>query len=177
MPHRVLGPLLLNLDLIDDDDDVDDDDDDDELFLWYDWPTKRVQPAETIDRDLHHRESPTRGEQDLNLRRTWVQVLLNEPLHPDTICSTQLVHVAALVPRRLMTCSLNGRIITSYADGTTPFSCAQDMPSVIFELQRFAKKIFDWYNNNHMKANPEKCHAMLSSNTQGQIWFDNTSID
>ena len=68
-----------------------------------------------------------------------------------------------------MTCSLNGRIITSYADGTALFSCAQDMPSVIFEIQRITKKIFDWYNNNHMKANPGKCHAMLSSNTQGQI--------
>ena len=88
MPHSVLGPLLLNLDLIDDDDVDDDHDDDDELFLWYDWPTKGVQPAETIDRDPHHRESPTRGKQDLNLCRTWVQVLLNEPLHPDAICST-----------------------------------------------------------------------------------------
>ena len=47
------------------------DDDDDELFLWYGWPTKGV-------RDPHHRESPTRREQDLNLRRTWVQALLNE---------------------------------------------------------------------------------------------------
>ena len=30
-------------------------------------------PAGTIVRDPHHRESPTRREQDLNLRRTWVQ--------------------------------------------------------------------------------------------------------
>ena len=36
VPHSVLGPLLLNLDLIDDDDVDDDHDDDDELFLWYD---------------------------------------------------------------------------------------------------------------------------------------------
>ena len=30
-------------------------------------------PAGTIVRDPHHRESPTRPEQGLNLRRTWVQ--------------------------------------------------------------------------------------------------------
>ena len=30
--------------------------------------------AESIVRDPHHRESSTRSEQDLNLRRTWVQV-------------------------------------------------------------------------------------------------------
>ena len=57
-----------------------DDDDDDELFLWYGWPTKGVAlfPAGTIASDPHHRESPTRCEQDLNLRRTWVQALVNE---------------------------------------------------------------------------------------------------
>ena len=31
-------------------------------------------PAETIVRDPQHRESPTRREQGLNLRRTWVEV-------------------------------------------------------------------------------------------------------
>ena len=30
--------------------------------------------------------------------------------------------------------------ITSYADDTTPYSCAQDIPSVISELQRIAEK-------------------------------------
>ena len=30
-------------------------------------------PAGTIVRDPHHRESPTRSEQGLNLRRSWVQ--------------------------------------------------------------------------------------------------------
>ena len=35
-------------------------------------------PAGTIVRDCHHRESRTRREQDLNLRITWVQALLNE---------------------------------------------------------------------------------------------------
>ena len=32
----------------------------------------------TIVRDSHHRRSPTRREQDFNLRRTWIQALLNE---------------------------------------------------------------------------------------------------
>ena len=35
-------------------------------------------PARTMVRDPHHCESPTRCEQDLNLRRTWVQAFLNE---------------------------------------------------------------------------------------------------
>ena len=67
--------------------------------------------------------------------------------------------------------------ITSYADGTTPYSCSQDISSVISELQRIAKKIFfDWCKNNHTKANPGKYHAVLSSNKQRVIRFENTSI-
>ena len=66
--------------------------------------------------------------------------------------------------------------ITSYADDTTPYSCAQDISSVISELQRITKKFFDWCRNNHMKANPEKCHVILSSNTQREIRFANASI-
>ena len=54
--------------------------------------------------------------------------------------------------------------ITSYADETTRYSCAQDISSVISELQRIAKNIFDWCRNNHMKTNPEKCHVILSAN-------------
>ena len=34
--------------------------------------------AGTIVRDPHHRESPTRHEQDFNLRKTLLQALLNE---------------------------------------------------------------------------------------------------
>ena len=35
-------------------------------------------PAGTIVRSPHHRESPAHREQDMNLRTTWVQALLNE---------------------------------------------------------------------------------------------------
>ena len=66
--------------------------------------------------------------------------------------------------------------ITSYTDDTTPYSCAQDISSVISELQRIAKKIFNWCKNNHIKANPGKCHVILSSNTQREILFVNASI-
>ena len=35
-------------------------------------------PVCPIVRDSHHHKSPTRREQDLNMRRNWVQALLNE---------------------------------------------------------------------------------------------------
>ena len=49
------------------------------------WLTDEIRlalfPAGTIVGDLHHRESPTHREQDLNLRRTWGQTSLNEVVH------------------------------------------------------------------------------------------------
>ena len=54
----------------------------------------------------------------------------------------------------------------SYADDTTPYSCAEDMSSVITELQRNARRFSCDFENNHMKANPGKSHVLLSSNIQ-----------
>ena len=66
--------------------------------------------------------------------------------------------------------------ISSYADDTTPYFCAQDISSVISELQRIAKNIFDCCRNYHMKTNPEKYQVISSSNTDREIRFANASI-
>ena len=61
-------------------DNDDDDDDDDEwwgivfLVSLTDEMQLALFPADTIVRDPNHRESPTRPEQDLNLRITWAHV-------------------------------------------------------------------------------------------------------
>ena len=69
---------------------ITDDDDDNKLFLWNGWPTKGIYalfPPENTVRDSHRCKSPNRREQDLSLRRAWVQTSLNEvvqsrwPLH------------------------------------------------------------------------------------------------
>ena len=46
---------------------------------------------------------------------------------------------------------------------TTPYSCGTDIPTVISELQDISKKVFNWFGNNHMEANPGKCHLLLST--------------
>ena len=53
--------------------------------------------------------------------------------------------------------------IASYADDATPYSCADDIPSVITQLQSSASKLFCWFTNNHLKVNPGKCHILLST--------------
>ena len=54
--------------------------------------------------------------------------------------------------------------VASYADDTTPYSCATDIPSLPLEVQASATKLFRWFKNNHLKANPGKSHILLSTN-------------
>ena len=35
--------------------------------------------------------------------------------------------------------------IASYADDTTPYTCARDTPTVISELQSTSEKLFNWF--------------------------------
>ena len=50
--------------------------------------------------------------------------------------------------------------IASYADGTTPYS----------------NKLFHWFQYNHLKANPGKCHLLLSSKTPTDVSIGDTSL-
>ena len=52
--------------------------------------------------------------------------------------------------------------ITNYADDTTPYTCARDTLTVISELQSTSEKLFNWFEKNHLKANPETFLLLLS---------------
>ena len=53
--------------------------------------------------------------------------------------------------------------VAGYADDTTPYSCATDIPSVPLEVQASATKLFRWFKNKHLKPNPGKSHILLSA--------------
>ena len=54
--------------------------------------------------------------------------------------------------------------VASYADDTTPNLYATDIPSLPLEVQASATKLFHWFKNNHLKANPGKSHILLGTN-------------
>ena len=67
--------------------------------------------------------------------------------------------------------------IENYAYGTNPNACASDINTVIFELQITACKFFAWFDNNHMKANSEKSHLLLSSKTPKKAYFGGDLVE
>ena len=61
--------------------------------------------------------------------------------------------------------------IGNYADETTLYSCATDIP-LSFLNYKISTKVINWFDNNHMRANPGKCHLLLSTKI-----FEVVSID
>ena len=51
----------------------------------------------------------------------------------------------------------------SYADNNT--CCIhKTAEEVIAKLEKSSESIFEWFENNRMKANPDKCYLLLSKN-------------
>ena len=57
--------------------------------------------------------------------------------------------------------------IANYADDTTPYALDSKLENIVKLLEENADKLFDWFSNNYLKANPDKCHLLV--NTTGNI--------
>ena len=66
--------------------------------------------------------------------------------------------------------------IANYADDTTPYSYGTVISTVISELQGMSTKVFNGSGNNHMKANPGKCHLLLSTKSPEVVSIDGIQI-
>ena len=62
--------------------------------------------------------------------------------------------------------------IANYADDKTPYACGENTRVVISELQSVAFRLFKWFENNHMKANPGKSHILLSNKKTEKVNID-----
>ena len=58
---------------------------------------------------------------------------------------------------------LNNVDTASYADNNTPYVIADVINSVITSLKKASKVSFQWFENNLLKSNTNKCHLLVSS--------------
>ena len=63
--------------------------------------------------------------------------------------------------------------IANYEDDTTPYVLDLKLENIVKLLEEKADKLFDWFSNNYLKANPDKCHLLL--NTTDNIRINETS--
>ena len=66
--------------------------------------------------------------------------------------------------------------IPSYANDTTPYVCLQDMDLIIEKLEVKVNDIFQWFNENAMKANADKCHLLITTNEERNISIEGEKI-
>ena len=66
--------------------------------------------------------------------------------------------------------------IANYADDATQYACGENIRVVILELQSLAFRLFKWFENNHMKANPGKSHILLSNMKTEKVKMNNVVL-
>ena len=64
----------------------------------------------------------------------------------------------------------------SFTDDNTPYVTGNGVKEVINSLKEASGELFDWFVDNQMKANPEKCHLLTSSSDKVRICVDNYNI-
>ena len=71
---------------------------------------------------------------------------------------------------------MNDVEFASYVEDNTPFFVGDDSNDVILKLQNALKTLFKWFNDNQMKANPDKCYFICSSSVKTSIMIENKQI-
>ena len=66
--------------------------------------------------------------------------------------------------------------IASYADENTPHTTGNSMEEVIQNLENAAKTLYQWFSDNQMKANPDKCHFLCNSNNEVSLTIETQKI-
>ena len=60
--------------------------------------------------------------------------------------------------------------IYSFADDTTRFACNKNLDFALNELERNSNIAIDWFQNNYMKMNSDKCHLLVGGHKFEKIW-------
>ena len=55
--------------------------------------------------------------------------------------------------------------IASYGDDNTPYTSDFNLEEVIQKLELTTINLFEWSKNNHIKANADKCHLLVTRDT------------
>ena len=67
-------------------------------------------------------------------------------------------------------CEFTETEVCNFADDTTPYACDQDLKTLIQKLEHDSLKAIMWFESNYMKLNEDKCHFLISGNTNEHLW-------
>ena len=59
--------------------------------------------------------------------------------------------------------------VCNYADNTTLYICGPNVENVVAKLENDALALSEWFPNNHMKLNEDKCHLMTFGGKSNEV--------
>ena len=66
--------------------------------------------------------------------------------------------------------------IANYADDNTPYSTGTRIHNIISDLEQASDILSNWFQDNYLKANPDKYHVLLSEISETQLTVKNVPI-
>ena len=72
---------------------------------------------------------------------------------------------------------INNVDIANYADDNTPYAASDNINDLISSLEEASKNLFQWFDENLMKSNPDKCHLLLSTKEKVAVKINNFRIE
>ena len=60
--------------------------------------------------------------------------------------------------------------VCNFADDTTPYVCHKNLEFVLNKLEEQSNIAINWFENNYMKMNSDKCHLLISGNKFEHLW-------
>ena len=72
---------------------------------------------------------------------------------------------------------MNNTELASYADDNTPYAVGNNIEELIVKLQNASKTLFQWFNDNQMKSNPDKCNFICSTSKKVSLIVENKEIN
>ena len=73
--------------------------------------------------------------------------------------------------------TLNDIDIASYADDNTPYMISKKVDDLVTSFEQASNDLFEWFKNNLLKSNAEKCHLLVSANDRVSMYVDGFKID
>ena len=64
----------------------------------------------------------------------------------------------------------------SFADDTIPCRCLPEMIPILEKLERGIQSMFDWFSENFLKTNADKCHLIASSKVPVDIQISDIKV-
>ena len=72
---------------------------------------------------------------------------------------------------------INTTFFTGYSDGNSPFAVRGNIADVVKALEEIGENILNWFSNNEIKLNTNKCHLLLNRQEPNTLKIGDMNIN